>query len=590
MTPEYASPEQIKGEPITTASDVYSLGVVLFELLTGQRPYAHLKSRRPDELARAICEEEPPRLSTVAVHPAPTTTTVTATVPAGQIPVAHEPVGKLRRRLGGDLDNIVAKALRKESGRRYPSALALSEDIRRHGEGLPVTARKDTLGYRAGKFVRRNKVGVTAAGLVLIALLGGLATTTWQARVANQERDRARMAQAKADRALAQSELARKQSDRLNSFLQTLLGSANPETGPGRDLKVVQVLDQASKDLDHELASEPTLLAQAHLTIGQAYTGLKEIEPALQHLRTALKLDQRLFGDENIVTARAKAALGGALLALGRQMAEAEPLLRQALAVERLRPTDQQHDLLTILHDLGIILSARGKMEEATPLAAEALALARGNFGEQSKPFAEGLDQMAVLSVGKRDYPAAADAFRQAAAIYRQISPQSPQEAQMLTGLAFTLILEGKLDEPENLLRAAMDGYRRTVGESSRAYHFVGGQLGLLDFMRGKYTDAEQELRSALAYLRPLCPPRDEDLLTNVQALGLTLTREGKAAEGEPYLRDVLEQATIHGYADSVRRIQPSFSYLRQCQSFSRRVFCGTETLRRSGTVTLDRP
>ncbi len=158
MTPEYASPEQIKGEAITTASDVYSLGVVLFELLTGQRPYTHLKSRRPDELARAICEQEPPRLSTVASHPAPTTTTV----PAGQAPVSREPAGRLRRQLEGDLDNIVAKALRKEPGRRYPSVLALSEDIRRHCEGLPASARKDTLGYRPG--AGRRGVGAIRVG------------------------------------------------------------------------------------------------------------------------------------------------------------------------------------------------------------------------------------------------------------------------------------------------------------------------------------------------------------------------------------------------------------------------------------------
>jgi eukaryotic-like serine/threonine-protein kinase len=171
--------------------------------------------------------------------------------------------------LRGDLDNIALMAMRKEPARRYESAAQFSADIQRHLEGLPVVARKDTFTYRASKFIRRHKAGAAAAALVALALIGGLVATTWQARVARQERDHARLAQTNA-------ELAQKQAERLNGFLQTLLSSANPETGPGRDLKVVQVLDQASDNLDHELAGEPALRAQAHLTIGQAYAGLRE--------------------------------------------------------------------------------------------------------------------------------------------------------------------------------------------------------------------------------------------------------------------------------------------------------------------------
>ncbi len=178
MTPEYASPEQLKNEVITTASDVYSLGVVLFELLTGQRPY-HLKGRRPDEVIHAVCETELSRVSTVVARP--------AEMPAVKGPPV--PAGKLRRLLSGDLDNIVAKALRKEPARRYGSAALLGEDIRRHLEGVPVKARPDTLPYRAGKFLRRNKLGVAAAVLVALALVGGLVATAREARRANRRFD-----------------------------------------------------------------------------------------------------------------------------------------------------------------------------------------------------------------------------------------------------------------------------------------------------------------------------------------------------------------------------------------------------------------
>ncbi len=399
MTPEYASPEQIKGEPITTASDVYTLGVVLFELLTGQRPYAHLKSRRPDELARAICEEEPPRPSTVATHTAPTP--ATATVPAGQVPATREPSGKLRRRLAGDLDNIVAKALRKEPTRRYPSVLALSEDLRRHCEGLPVTARKDTLPYRTGKFIRRNKAGVAAGAFVLFALLGGLATTTWQARVAKQERDRARLAQAQADAALKQSELARKQSDRLNGFLQTLLGSANPDKGQGRDLKVIQVLDQASAQLDRELAGEPALLAQAHETLGQAYAGLQESVPALHHLRAALALDRQLYEEGAPVTVRSKAVLGAAIFYLQRTGVEAEGLLREAIAAEQRRPPADQTEQIRTLLAFERLLYDSGRFQEADARLAETCALIRQTKGEESELYVEALHSVGLLRLNQ---------------------------------------------------------------------------------------------------------------------------------------------------------------------------------------------
>ena len=186
MTPEYASPEQIKGERITTSSDVYSLGVLLYELLTGQRPY-RVKSRQPEEVAKAICEQEPERPS-AAVRM--TAFRVPTSVGSSGRDKSPAEVGTLNTRnlklLRGDLDNIVLKALRKEPQRRYASVDQFSEDIRRHLEGLPVTARKATLSYRASKFVQRNKIGVAAAVLILLTLGGGIVATTIEARRANR--------------------------------------------------------------------------------------------------------------------------------------------------------------------------------------------------------------------------------------------------------------------------------------------------------------------------------------------------------------------------------------------------------------------
>ncbi len=193
MTPEYASPEQIKGEPIKTTTDVYSLGVLLYELLTGQRPY-QLRRKTAAEIARAICEQEPEKPSQAgrkqkAEDRKPGASTHDQRInETAQLTVSANPQSEIRnlKLLRGDLDNIVLRAMRKDPERRYASVEQFSEDIHRHLEALPVIARKDTLSYRTSKFVQRNKLRVAAAVVVLSTLVGGIVTTTWQARLADR--------------------------------------------------------------------------------------------------------------------------------------------------------------------------------------------------------------------------------------------------------------------------------------------------------------------------------------------------------------------------------------------------------------------
>jgi eukaryotic-like serine/threonine-protein kinase len=189
MTPEYASPEQIRNGSITTASDIYSLGVILYKLLCGRLPF-HSKDASGHDLANAICETEPDKPSSVARHLESRDTAIKRS--------QEKPEFRMRQRssalakvLAGDLDNIVLKALRKEPARRYASAAHLSEDVRRYLEGLPVTAHKDTLGYRAGKFVRKEKKIVTAVALLVLSLAGGMIASLREARIARRERARA---------------------------------------------------------------------------------------------------------------------------------------------------------------------------------------------------------------------------------------------------------------------------------------------------------------------------------------------------------------------------------------------------------------
>ncbi len=280
MTPGYASPEQIRGEPITTASDVYSLGVVLYELLTGSKPYKfHTES--PAEIFLLVCERDPDKPS-LAVAEA-----------AGSDPSGLGEKEKLRASLRGDLDNIVLKAMRKEVHRRYTSVELLAEDIRRHLKGFPVSAHEDSLRYRAGKFIRRNRASVAAAALVVVSLIGGIVATSWQARRAEAQRVRAER-RFHDVRKMANSFLFE-----VHDAIQNLPGSTK-----ARELLVRRALEYLDS-LAAESSGDPALrveLAAAYRRVGDVQGGpntgnLGNTAAALGSYRKALAIAEALVLD-----------------------------------------------------------------------------------------------------------------------------------------------------------------------------------------------------------------------------------------------------------------------------------------------------
>ena len=444
MTPEYASPEQLRGEAITTASDVYSLGVVLFELLTGQRPY-QLRNRRLDEVVRSVCEDEPERPSTVAGR----------TEGSGIESRFDLPPDKLRRRLAGDLDNIVAKAMRKEPARRYVSAAQLSEDIRRHGEGLPVSARKDTPGYRAGKFIRRNKVAVAAAAVVLLAVVGGVAATISQARRANLEAQRAN-ARFEEVRQLARSFLfeVEPQIDQL------------PGSIPARRTLVKRALEYLD-NLSREAGDRRDLrreLAAAYEKVGDvqgrpSQPNLGDYKGALASYRKARDLRQSLVAaDARDAQARHELASCdehlGAILWWSSETAAAEASLREALGLERRLVAEQprslefRRELASILVHLGDIPSWNLQSAEALSLYGQARPILQALTEEHpldadiALDLARCLENSANAQQDLGDYPGAMDSLAQAEGIVAPLVQREPDNQSARTSLWYVLYSE----------------------------------------------------------------------------------------------------------------------------------------------------
>ncbi|HVQ39722.1 MAG TPA: protein kinase, partial [Pyrinomonadaceae bacterium] len=308
MTPDYASPEQVRGDSITTSSDIYSLGVLLYKLLTGHHPY-RAKKNLAKEIERVVCEQEPERPSTmVSRHgdgPTSNGASKDTVTPATVSKDRDTEPGKLRRMLGGDLDNIVLMALRKEPQRRYLSVEQFAEDIRRHLEGLPVVARKDTLVYRTEKFIRRHKVGVAAAALVVLTLIAGIVGTAWQARLARTQRARAEQ------RFNDVRRLANSFMFEIHDSVQNLPGSTST-----RQLLVTRAIEYLNS-LAQEAHDDPSLqreLVAAYIRIGNVQgnpnnANLGDTAGAMQSYRQALKIAGQLAAG-NSGDAQARRSLG----------------------------------------------------------------------------------------------------------------------------------------------------------------------------------------------------------------------------------------------------------------------------------------
>jgi eukaryotic-like serine/threonine-protein kinase len=529
MTPGYASPEQVRGEPVTTASDVYSLGVILYELLTSCRPYK-LKGDNPEEIRHAVCEQEPdkPSVTLTQFQGAHTDDAGDGPTSARKKSLTAESIAakratvpeKLRRQLSGDLDVIVLKALRKEPQRRYSSVAQLSEDLGRHLEGLPVMAHRDTRSYRAGKFIRRHKVGVAAASILVLLLAGFAGIEAMQLRLIARERDRA---------------------NRITGFMTGMFKVSNPSEARGNSITAREILDKASGDINAGLAKDPEQQAQMMYVMGTVYDNLGIYSQADTLLRRAADIQGSVLGKEDADTLTSLLALGSTLRHEGHY-AEAEGLDRQVLEIRQRRLGPQNPDTVTAMANLGVDLNFEGHYADAEKLQRQALALRLATLGRENADTAASMDNLALVLQMEARYADAEKMDREAIDIRRRVlGPDHPDTVGAMSNLANVLWRQERYPEAEQMNREVLAARIRVYGPENPVTLKTMSNLANVLHREGKDADAERLCRQTLDTQRRVLGPEHPETLMSMNNLTAILNKEGNYAEAEQLGREVLD-------------------------------------------------
>jgi tetratricopeptide (TPR) repeat protein len=526
MTTGYAAPEQIENGPITTATDVYSLGRLLCELLTGTHPYGALL---PEEsLCQRILERE-------------------ADPPSRIAGCSH---------LAGDLDSIVLKALEKDPRCRYSSAEQFSEDVGHYLEGLPVRARQGTAPYRLGKFVRRHRLGVAVVAAVLVGILGFGVSMKVLRDQAVLERGRAKA---------------------VTQYLVKVFQNSDPDVSEGAEITARQLLDDSVKTIDEELEGEPETQATLKDAMGQAYLGLALYDQAVPLLEESLKLRREsphtrpeelaasLFNlaialrakdrdDEAIRLAREALEILGrgggddpdlarglnnhALFLKGRgDVSFAEELYRASLAMKIRLLGDGHEDVARGKHNLAAVLRAQGKYDEAEKLYRESLTLKGELYGKASPEAAMTLNSLALLLKDRDDLEAAERMLREVLEIRRRVyGSEHDRVGKTLINLGSVLRLRESYDEAETRYDEAMQIFSPSGKESSNVANVLRHQA-LLRLAQGRAEEAEDAARRALEVYRRVKPEGHWRIAEAESVLGACLLVLGGDEEGVPLLR-----------------------------------------------------
>ncbi|HBB95863.1 MAG TPA: hypothetical protein DC054_10780 [Blastocatellia bacterium] len=559
FTPAYASPEQILGKTVTTASDVFSLGVILFELLTNEKPF-YFEGKSLEEIIKAVSMGEPSLPSRVVR--------------------SRQPEGPGRQRqLRGDLDNIILKALQKDPRRRYPSVAEFANDIEKHLEQLPIAARPNTVSYRAAKFYQRNKIAVSAALFVAVALIVGLGIALRQYSNARRENARA---------------------DAVNAFLQKMLRAPNPQSGDARkgyQTTVNEILADAEKRLDgSDLSHQPEVRAELRRVIGAGYIDVGNYAAAERNLRQALIEQTQIYGDGSPKLLKTEFCLALVFLAkadyestdklyaqrfsLLRQEFQhsnidadffvsclnnyallrrahgdplmAEVLLREALALSSQYSLKGQEDVSGVL--LTLILLDQGKVAEAAERQQAAVAHYRSLTNIETPEFCAALTLLGSILMEKSDLTGAEANLREGERIYRKL--YDPNHIVIYDNLrlqAQVSYLAGKYPEALATINQVLEKYRQNSNPKYISFATALTVQGLILNKLGRSDEAEKILREAIKLREENLPEKHFMTALSKGALGEFLTTRKRFAEAEPLLLGSYEGLKSSQSADSPR-------------------------------------
>ena len=536
LTPDHASPEQIRGDHITTASDTYVLGVVLYELLCGCKPFA-LKGNRLGDLERSICEETPPAPSMVvqAREDAPGIARQRGTSPA-----------RLRRELAGDLDNIVLMAMRKEAERRYSSVEQFAADVQRHLDGMPVLARADAWSYRAGKFLKRHALVAGLAAAFVVLLTGFSITTYVQSGRIAQERDVAQV-----ERSRAQT--AQRRAEAVSEFLIDSFRQADPSHARGKEITAREILDTGAARITRELGAQPDLQATLLDTIGSVYLSLDLPADAQPLIEQGLAVRRRLYGEQHLDVASSLYSLNRVYEKKG-DLKTAEQLAVNSLAINSLLTGNESLETAGSLCRLGVIQHARGDLANAERHLNECLRIRTARLGPNHELLTVPLDNLARLAQDRRDFVTAERLYRAAIAIdLRNQREKHPQYVRHLHNLATALHGQGNLDAAEPLYRETVELFREILGPQHSETLDASANLGGLLKDRGRYDEAKQTYEAALAASRKAHPEPHVDVAHLLTDLGRLALERKQYKEAEAHYKEALQiyHATLppgHGY------------------------------------------